>query len=117
MELAADPAGPRPGRRFGRAGGDLGLEPEVGGELGDRPVDGRQVGERRFALAGEQDAEYEPAFDRHLLDVRYAQREAREGAEQPRGDPGPVAAGERDQERGACLVHLEPTVPSGGLPV
>ena len=86
------------GRRLGRAGGDLRLEAEVGRQVADGAVDRGQVG--RLASQADEHAEHQPAPDRHLLDVGYAQREAREGAEQPRGDAGPVPAGQRDQERG-----------------
>jgi hypothetical protein len=113
VQPAVEPARRRPGWRLRRPGGDLGLQPQVAGQLGDDAVDRRQV---RWRVAGEQDAEHQPALDRHLLDVSYAQRKARDGAEQPRGDAGPVTAGQRDQDRGPWSIHLVLTVPSGWAP-
>jgi hypothetical protein len=115
VQPAVDPALARARPRFRRPGGDFRLKSEVGGQVGHGAVDRGQVREHGFALAGDQDAKDQPAPDRHLLNVRNAQREPGEGAEQPRGDAGPVPAGQRDQER--WLVHLVITVPRARRPV
>ena len=108
--------GPPPGRwtRFRRASGDLRVQPQVRRQAGDGTVDRGQV--RRLVARG-QHAEHEPAPDDNLLDVQHAQREPCEGAEQARSHPGPVPAGQGDQQRDPWLIHREPTVPSAGRPV
>ena len=82
---------------------DLRFQIQVGSQPADRPVDRGQV---RVAAAAEQGAEHQPPPDHHLLDVQYGQLLAGQRGEQPGGHPGPVPAGQGDQEGGLLRPSL-----------
>ena len=88
----------------------LGIQAEVGGDRADGPVDRGQV---RIAAAAEQRAKHQPPPDHHLLDVQHGQLLPGQGGEQPGGHPGPVPAGQGDQECG-LRVHRWSTLPGPG---
>ena len=78
------------------AGGQLDLHVQVRGDpLGRRP-DPPDVG---AGVVRHQHAEHQPPADHDLLDVGDDEREPGERAEQPRGHPGAIAAGQRDEQR------------------
>jgi hypothetical protein len=88
--------------RLTPAGGDLRFHIQIGGEGPDRPVDPGEVG---VTLAGQQHTEDQASADDHLLDVHDGQLVGGQVGEQPRGDPGPVTAGQGHQDGGTASSH------------